>query len=243
MLIVDAHSIGSRAFYVGSYDRFFSMVETAAAETNQAEVVFAFDHKDNWRKAKYPQYKANRKPDTAKKQFLRNIFKTLRILGHTPAWFEGLEADDVIASIVRPDDIIFSGDQDLFALLDSHCAGVFYPGSKFSDRQLITTEKFIAKFEFHPKQLRLYKTLVGDSDNIPGLKGAGKVIVTRWLKETNALTLQTLIPVDDAVRQNIEELNLYYTILGFRTRQIPFKAQPVSTLAPYKRVLGKVLTA
>jgi len=89
---------------------------------------------------------------------------------------QGVEADDVIATLVREarerswDVTIFSADKDLMQLVSEHVEVIDAMRQKKYDRAAVE-----AKFGVGPELVADWLALVGDSsDNIPGLKGVGK---------------------------------------------------------------------
>lgn len=141
------------------------------AKFNPKEVVLAYDHKNQWRKSVYPDYKAHRNKDGVINyelfypvfvDFMEEIklnlssFHTIKI--------DGCEGDDIIAILVKKvfkdkTCVIYSSDKDMHQLLSS------------SVRQFD-----LSKNDFHESfnpQLELdIKIIAGDksSDNIPPVK-------------------------------------------------------------------------
>ena len=117
-----------------------------------------------WRKDRYPEYKAKRKPTP------ENIFASIDLLksalSHTAAvqvCVPDYEGDDVIAAVVAESEgssiAILSNDYDFEQLRTSQV----FPGCRSKDDVL-------------PSEVLLYKMLVGDtSDNIKGIPGFGDV--------------------------------------------------------------------
>ncbi len=104
---------------------------------------------------------------------------------------EGIEADDVIASIVKraeslmDESIIVSTDKDFFQLINQKI-NVLVPRGKLSVRY--DEEKILEKFSIYPFQYVDYCSLVGDkSDNIAGVKGIGKVTASKLLTQYNKI--------------------------------------------------------
>lgn len=119
----------------------------------------------------YPGYKAKRDRETPTNNGAYAMLQTIReeLLIHTGGYIvrvPGLEADDVIAHLAWT----FSG-QGIHVRIESN-DGDFH--SLVDDKVTLATPPGWAS-EIAPKDVRLYKTLVGDqSDNIPGLKGFGE---------------------------------------------------------------------
>jgi DNA polymerase-1 len=131
-----------------------------------------------------PEYKANRQepPDDLKPQF--PWFEKIVDAFQLPVLrIPGVEADDVIASIVRQararglDVTIFSGDKDLSSLVDGHVKVVDTMNDKTYDAAGV-----LEKFGVGPDKVLEWLALCGDSiDNIPGVEGIGKVTATKLL--------------------------------------------------------------
>jgi len=99
---------------------------------------------------------------------------------------EGVEADDVIATLVRIakennfKSVISSLDKDLMQLVED-------PSAKMMNtmtHQIFDEEKVFEKFGVKPNQIRDMLALTGDtSDNIPGVPKVGQKTAAKWLNE------------------------------------------------------------
>lgn len=109
----------------------------------------------------YPDYKVHRKPAGENIYASQDLFKKVALLGKAISIeVPGFEGDDVIAFLARKygprfqEVFIESNDLDLYQL--------GYPMAR-------------QKYPEIPKNIAIYKTMVGDSsDNIPGCKGFGE---------------------------------------------------------------------
>lgn len=130
-----------------------------------------------FRHKRYAAYKAQRPkaPEDLVKQ-IAPLLQGVELLGLTVQVSEGVEADDLIASVCarfkreRPV-VIVGSDKDFMQCLD---ANVFLwdPGQK--NEKLVTLDSFFKEFFLTPKQWPDYQALIGDSsDNIPGIPGVG----------------------------------------------------------------------
>lgn len=184
-VIVDVSSLANRAFYASNRASFFTMLEIVAEEMND-DFLFVFDGENNWRKTVYPPYKANRTDNPNKPlilTFLRNIWRVLRQAGHSPLYYDTLEADDVIANVVSRGDIVLTSDKDLFGTI---CQGavVYFIPTHFADRRLVDGPQFVQEYGFNPCYFYVWKALVGDrGDNVPGVTGIGPVRATKMVME------------------------------------------------------------
>jgi DNA polymerase-1 len=135
-------------------------------------------------------YKANRNeaPDD-----LRVQLPYFRPLTEAFCWpvmaVEGVEADDVIATLVSRararewDVVIYSGDKDLMQLVDDHVVVID------SMRQITYDAAGVEKkFGVAPALVGEFLALVGDtSDNIPGVSGIGPVTAARLLGQYGSI--------------------------------------------------------
>jgi len=153
-----------------------------------AVVIDASGDRETFRSEIYPQYKATRPepPDDMHAQIERclNILDTM---GVPVIAEEGVEADDVIASLVRrlekehPDlNIrIVSKDKDLAQLLDEHIE-LF---DVHTDKSVDASDIFKAE-DVQPQHVRDILALMGDTiDNIPGVEGIGPKIAAKLILE------------------------------------------------------------
>lgn len=169
-------------------------------------VVATFDlPKPTFRHLKYGEYKANRKkaPDELYSQ-IPLVKDLVRAFGIPIIEKEGFEADDIIGTLAKSQDlaefekIIVTGDLDALQLVDEKTkVYVFRKGIKdaiFYDKKAVEE-----RFGLSPLQLKSYKGLRGDtSDNIPGVKGIG---------EKTAITLIRQFGDLEGVYSHLEEIS------------------------------------
>ena len=144
-------------------------------EPDRIAVVFDAGRK-TFRNQIYPEYKANRSapPEDLQVQmpYFRPIVDGLR-------WpciaVEGVEADDVIATMVRQarargwEVTIFSADKDLTQLTGDGVTMI-----DALHQKTYTREEVEKKYGVPPERIADYLALIGDtSDNIPGIEGIG----------------------------------------------------------------------
>jgi DNA polymerase-1 len=137
--------------------------------------------KPNWRHQKYPEYKKNRSdmPDELKVQ-LPKIKELIQAFGIPLLIEDGIEADDLICSVVRKYDpsfkyIIFSKDKDLMQLIAPGIVSMISPEGSGLFKE-IDHNYVYNKFGVPPYELDKYLALIGDSsDNIPGVPKIGPV--------------------------------------------------------------------
>ena len=108
-------------------------------------------------------------------------------LGFTNLGVHGLEADDLIASLVEnyAADVpitIVSGDKDLFQLLRPNVT-IALTKKGYTEYDIYTEDRFVEEYGFTPKQYVDYKALIGDAaDGYPGVKGIGPKTATRLIQ-------------------------------------------------------------
>jgi DNA polymerase-1 len=157
------------------------------------------------RKSMFKEYKSNRaklnemtsiqRSDTFKDtlkndqenrvQQLTTLSALLKATPICQVFVKDVECDDIIAYLVktkyRNDDrkkIIVSNDKDFYQLLDRDDVVIHDPATK----NLVTREKVKEKHGIDPYHFCMAKAIVGDdSDNIPGIEGAGfKTVAKRF---------------------------------------------------------------
>ena len=143
-----------------------------------------------FRKDLHDGYKATRRetPDDLKPQ-LPFFSKITEALCWPVLTVSGVEADDVIATLVARarqkgwNTTIFSADKDVMQLVSDDVEVIDSLRNVTYDAA--TVEK---KYGVSPGQLRDYLALVGDtSDNVPGMKGVGKVTAAKLLAKYGSI--------------------------------------------------------
>ena len=155
-------------------------------------VIDAAGDKETFRSEIYPQYKANRSPapDDFHPQVLRCL-EALRLMGIPVLAIAGVEADDVIATLVHrlrrdggsPRVRMVSRDKDLGQLVDAQTT-LFDP-HKNAD---IGLEQLFEGKGVRPDQVIDLLALMGDtSDNVPGVPGIGPKTAALLLAEYGSI--------------------------------------------------------
>ncbi len=230
-IIFDGHALMYRAYHafpeltspagvkVNAVYGFSRILLTVIRDFEPEYIAVTFDHKGKTKRAeKYEDYKAHRPemPDDLKPQV--EIIKEVVTALNIPTFVqEGIEADDLIGSIAKimqlPDGhsdsvltTVVSGDKDLLQLVTEDLS-VWIPGNKWSrDTEYFETE-VIKKMGVTPHGVIDLKALMGDaSDNIPGVKGVGKVTARKLLSEFG--TLEALYEAVDRVAESGEAHDL-----------------------------------
>jgi 5'-3' exonuclease len=124
----------------------------------------------------------------------RHLYSELQRLSLNIAWAQGYEADDVIATLAKEystwcnDVRIVGTDKDAAQCLNEHVTQYIPPvGDK--DWEVRDVAAATAKFGVPPELMTLFQGLMGDtSDNIPGVKGIGKVKAAELANKYRTLT-------------------------------------------------------
>ncbi len=147
--------------------------------------------RDDW----YPQYKANRAP--MPEDLVRQIpviHEIVRALGWPLLMIEGIEADDVIATLAsRAHDkgmrtIIATGDKDLAQLVSDHVTLINTMTPRGGAPERLDRAAVVEKFGVPPERIVDWLSLVGDTvDNVPGVEKVGPKTAVKWLGQYGSL--------------------------------------------------------
>ena len=128
-------------------------------------------------------------PDELRLQ-LDPVKSICRAIGFPLIEIEGVEADDVIATITRMAKdakykcVVSSLDKDLMQLVEDPDTTLM----NTMKHEIFNEEKVFEKFGVKPNQIRDMLALVGDSsDNIPGVPKVGQKTAAKWLNEYSNL--------------------------------------------------------
>jgi len=154
-----------------------------------------------FREAIYPDYKAHRPsmPEDLSAQ-IEPIHRAVRAMGWPVLAIEGVEADDIIATLaaratrhgVRT--VVSTGDKDMAQMVDDHVTLVNTMSGEVLDEAGV-----LAKFGVPPSRIVDYLMLVGDSvDNVPGVDKVGPKTAVKWLTEYGSV--DALVAAVDAVK-------------------------------------------
>jgi len=213
----------------GALHVYTSMLLRLHQEIRPERVVVVFDAPGrNFRDELDPNYKATRRetPDDLKAQF-----PYFRPLTEAFCWpvvsVKGVEADDTIATLATEakdrgwEVVIYSGDKDLMQLVQEKVTVVDSMRGITYD-----SERVKEKFGVRPDQLGDWLALVGDaSDNVPGMKGVGKVGATKLLGAHESLRgiLENVDAMKGKMRErfcdaeNIAQLDLSKKLVTLKT--------------------------
>ena len=190
-------------FPTGLLTGFVNFIDRLHQDHSSDYIVFALDSKGpTFRNEIDPNYKAQRpEPPEELKQQLPVAIEWIEKMGFKTLAREGYEADDMIASITKKAVEagmlvrIVSHDKDLYQLIDDDRV-VLVDAIK---RKEINESECIEKYGIRPEQFIDFQALLGDSaDNVPGVKGIGKVTAAKLLREYG--TLENIYAHIDEVR-------------------------------------------
>ncbi len=166
-----------------------TMVQRVLAERRPVHVVVAMDSRaPSFRKEQYAEYKANRPPPPPDLSVQMERCRELcEAYGLPVAQQEGIEADDIIATVVRRFDgpvVILSADKDLMQLVSERV--VLWDTMR---SRVYGPLEVKDKLGILPEAVRDYLALVGDaSDNVPGVPHVGPKTAVELLEQFGSLT-------------------------------------------------------
>lgn len=224
-LIVDALNLAFRWKHQGRTDFRYEYEKTvkSLADSYKCEnvIMTADGGSSEYRKTILPDYKQNRKDKYATQteeekiafeEFFEEYQATLELMEESfPLLrFEGVEADDIAAHLVKYKDKyglgsiwLISSDRDWDLLIQD---GV----SRFSyvNRKEVKIENWHDHYEVTPEQYISLKCLTGDKgDNVPGITGIGPKRAASLITEYgDALTIYDSLPLPSKYK-HIQELN------------------------------------
>jgi len=213
LLLVDGSSYLYRAYHAlpelrspktgeptGAIYGVLNMLRKLAADYKAQARAAVFDAKGRtFRDDVYPEYKATRSamPDDLRSQ-VEPLYDAVKALGWPFLSVEGVEADDVIATLAAEASrrgwrtVISTGDKDLTQLVDERTLWI---NTMSNERLDVAGVK--AKFGVPPERIVDYLTLIGDQiDNIPGVEGVGPGYASKWLQQYGSLD-NLLLHVDE----------------------------------------------
>ncbi|QSZ41594.1 DNA polymerase I [Sulfurimonas aquatica] len=196
------HLKNKDGFPTGLLTGFTNFISTLQKEHDSDYIIFAIDTKGNtFRNEIDPNYKANRSaPPPELSMQLPVAIEWIDKMGYKTLGMSGYEADDMIATVtylakeqghkVR----VVSHDKDLYQLIDDDRVTIVDAIKRKSVNEAACYEKYGVT----PSQFIDYQSILGDSaDNVPGVKGIGKVGAEKLLKEFETL---------DKIYENLESI-------------------------------------
>lgn len=199
LLLVDGLNLAFRYRDYNEFtDEYVRTVKSLAKSYRSGKIIIAADQgSSSFRKAVYPEYKANRKEkyetqtEEEKEKFARffnNWEETLLILAQEfdVIRFPGVEADDIAGYIVK-NKTRFDFDQIWLASSDRDWDLLVSEGvSRFSyvTRKEVTIDNWLDHYDCEQFQYVDLKILMGDSgDNIKGVEGIGPKRALQLIQE------------------------------------------------------------
>lgn len=213
LILIDGNSLLHRAYHaypplttekgelINAVYGFSAMLLTLLEKLAPTHVAVAWDVKGpTFRKIEYVEYKANRGPmDDDLASQIERTKQVVEVLNIPQFGIEGYEGDDLIGTLSRlaTDEesekdtqvVIVTGDRDALQLIKGKQVVVYLPiQNKASQAVVFDEDKVEEVYGFKPKQIIDLKSLMGDSsDNIPGVKGIGKVTATKLIKDFGSM--------------------------------------------------------
>ena len=266
LYIVDGSSYIYRAFHAmpplttssgrptGAIKGVSNMMMSLKNENDGSSIITVFDAKGKtFRSDIYSDYKANRPPMPDELRLQLDPIKSIcKAIGFPIVEIEGVEADDVIATIVKMATeegyscVISSLDKDLMQLVEDPAVSMIntMTNKKFNEKDVI--EKFGVK----PNQIRDMLALVGDSsDNIPGVPKVGQKTAAKWLNEfgdlesikENASSIKGV--VGENLRNSLDDLDRNISLVSLKQDvDIQVKFTDLLTQNPDDNELNKIFS-
>ena len=204
LLLVDGSSYLYRAYHAlpelrspktgeptGAIYGVLNMLRKLAADYKAQARACVFDAKGRtFRDDLYAEYKATRTamPDDLSRQ-VEPLHDAIKALGWPLLSIDGVEADDVIATLVEQARargwriVISTGDKDLTQLVDERTLWI----NTMSNEKL-DVAGVQAKFGVPPERIVDYLALIGDQiDNIPGVDKVGPKTACKWIVQYGSL--------------------------------------------------------
>ena len=224
-LIVDALNLAFRWKHQGRTDFRYEYEKTvkSLADSYKCEnvIMTADGGSSSYRRDILPDYKQNRKDKYATQteeekiafeEFFEEYQATLELMEESfPLLrFEGVEADDIAAHLVKYKDKyglgsiwLISSDRDWDLLIQDDVSRFSYV-----NRKEVKIENWHDHYEVTPEQYISLKCLTGDNgDNVPGITGIGPKRAASLITEYgDALTIYDSLPLPSKYK-HIQELN------------------------------------
>jgi len=187
------HLKNKDGFPTGLLTGFTNFIATLEREHDSDYIIFAIDTKGNtFRNEIDPNYKANRSaPPPELTMQLPVAIEWIDKMGYKTLGMSGYEADDMIATVTHLAQAkgysvkVVSHDKDLYQLIDDAKQTFIYDAIK---RKQVDEKACYEKYGVDAKQFIDYQSILGDSaDNVPGVKGIGKVGAEKLLREYETL--------------------------------------------------------
>ena len=226
VLIIDGHGLAFRAFYAvpllnapdgtptNAILGFMNMLIKVEDEVAPCCCAVVFDAPGpTFRHEIFPEYKAGRKPTPEEfKPQIPLLKELLMSLGYPVVMEQGVEADDVIASMARcvvedgRQAVVVSSDKDLLQILGNGVK-MLRPVKGITVLKDYDEASFSEEYGFSPQSMPDYLALMGDAaDNVPGVPGIGEKTALQLMGESATLEqiFESLDNLKPAVRKKLE---------------------------------------
>ena len=222
-LIVDALNLAFRWKHQGRTDFRYEYQETVKSLANSYKckdvVITADGGSSSYRRKILPEYKLNRKDKYATQtdaekiafeEFFEEYQATLDLLDWPVLQFDGVEADDIAAHLVKEKEKygfeeiwLISSDRDWDLLIQNNVSRFSYV-----TRKEVRIQNWHDHYEVKPDQYISLKCLTGDKgDNVPGITGIGpKRAKDLIIAYGDAMNIYDSLPINSTYK-HIQELN------------------------------------
>jgi DNA polymerase I len=264
LLLVDASSYLYRAFHAlpefrspageptGAILGVINMLRKLKQDFPSDYIACVFDPKGKtFRDEIYPEYKATRQamPEDLARQ-IEPLFEVIRALGWPIVVVDGVEADDVIGTLVRHaeqahgwDSVISTGDKDLTQLVTDH---VLWVNTMSNDR--LGRDGVKAKFGVAPEKIVDYLALMGDAvDNVPGVEKVGPKTACKLIEQYGSLegviahAAEVKGIVGENLRKVVDWLPIGRTLVTVKTDvALPFAMESLTDRGSDDRALSEL---
>jgi len=251
LLLVDASSYLYRAFHAlpemhspsgeptGAIYGVISMLRKLKQDFPSDYIAAVFDSKGKtFRDAIYPEYKATRQamPEPLAQQ-IEPLHETVAALGWPVIVVDGVEADDVIGTLVRAAEerhgmssVISTGDKDLTQLVTDR---ILWVNTMATPYEKLDPAGVKAKFGVPPDRIVDYLALMGDAvDNVPGVEKVGPKTAAKLLEQYDSLegVIAHAAEVKGVVGENLRKVTGWLpkgrTLLTVKTDvELPFEME------------------
>ena len=203
----------------------------------------------------YPQYKATRQamPEDLAWQ-IEPMLETIQALGWPVVVVDGVEADDVIGTLVVHaerehgwDSVISTGDKDLTQLVNEH---VLWVNTMAVPIEKLDPEGVKAKFGVPPAKIIDYLALMGDAvDNVPGVDKVGPKTACKLIDQYGSLegVIEHADEVKGVVGENLRKVKDWLPtgrkLLTVKTDvALPFEMESLTERKPDRQKLVELYT-
>lgn len=210
LMVIDGHSLAYRAFFALPVENFttkdsqhtnaiygfLSMLVNLIKAEKPTHMAIAFDtSRHSFRTDEYPEYKATRSesPQEFRGQ-VPLLQECLAAMSITVLTKEGIEADDILATLARQgsekgyDVLVVSGDRDSIQLVNDEVTLLYPSVQGVSQLKRYDPAAVQERYGVRPEQYPDIAALVGEtSDNLPGVPKVGEKTAVKWLTQFGSL--------------------------------------------------------